>query len=218
MKKIKALFLGLGIGVLSFGIAYGGAKSNAPMFAYAESEQVEENTESTEPEETSEEQEPIDVDEETNSLSQTAKDTIEVIKEFFAQPLVIGGVSTTLGTVVLYVIAKLFGHALHKRDTKYDKKIAELLGKIGVNDDFISQLQAEYDKLREAIEEIINNTKNVKVKAKLEKILEDTKESADKVVDETINSGKVINENIAAVTETAKTDSEEQIKKILEGN
>lgn len=215
MKKIKALFLGIGIGVLSFGICFGSVKSNAPMFAYAEGEPAEQEPIGEEPvEEPIEEQEPINVDEEVNNLSQTAKDTIEVIKTFFSQPIVIGGISTTLGTIVLYVIAKLFGHALHKRDTKYDKKIAELLSKIGVSDDFISQLQAEYDKLREAIEEIIANTKNVKVKAKLEKILEDTKESAEKFVEETITQGKVVNENLVET----KIESEDEIKKILEGN
>ena len=214
MKKIKALLLGIGIGVLSFGICFGSVKSNAPMFAYAEGEPVEQEPTEEEPvEEPTEEQEPINVDEEVNNLSQTAKDTIEVIKTFFSQPIVIGGVSTTLGTIVLYVIAKLFGHALHKRDDKYDKKIAELLGKIGVNEEALKDLFESYDKLREALEEIIANTKNVKVKAKLEKILEDTKESAEKVVEETITQGKVVNENLVET----KIESEDEIKKILEG-
>ena len=213
MKKARLFILSLlGISAISFGV--GCATFNVQPkheIVYADAEPTEPTDPVDDTDTTDEEPvEPIDVDEETSKLSQVAKDTIAVIKEFFSQPLVIGGVSTTLGAVVLWVIAKLFGTYLHKRDTKYDKKIEELLGKIGVDGELIKTLEEEYDKLLVVVQEIIENTKNVKVKKHLETLLNESKESVETKVEET----KV---EITNVAETEKTDLENEISSILEG-
>lgn len=217
MKKTRLFILSLlGISAISCGVGLSCIKSQAPTFAYAESEPVdEETTEPTEPTEPTDEEEPvepIDIDEETSKLSQVAKDTIAVIKEFFSQPLVIGGVSTTLGAVVLFVFAKLLGHALDKRDTKYDKKIKDLLEKIGVSDDIITELQKEYDKLYDVVQQIIANTKNVKVKQHLEELLAETKASVSEIEEKVIEE----TDKVVSVAEESKTDTETEIKSILE--
>ena len=212
MKKARLFILSLlGISAISFGVSC--TTFNAqPRYeiAYAETDTTDTEPTDTDPVDDEEPTEPINIDEETSGLSQVAKDTIAVIKEFFSQPLVIGGVSTTLGAVVLWVIAKLFGHYLHKRDTKYDKKIEELLGKIGVSDELIKTLEEEYDKLLVVIQDIIANTKNVKVKKHLETLLAESKESVETSTEET-------KEEIVSVAETEKTDLENEISSILEG-
>lgn len=216
MKKARLFILSLlGISAISFGVGISCYNAQPQSYiAYAESEPVDTDpadpVDDTDPATDEEPVEPINIDEETGGLSQIAKDTIAVIKEFLSQPLVIGGVSTTLGAVVIWVIAKLFGHYLHKRDTKYDKKIEELLGKIGVSDELIKTLEEEYDKLLEVVDEIIKNTKNVKVKKHLESLLNESKESVETKVEET-------KEEITNIAESEKTDLETEISSILEG-
>lgn len=213
MKKARLFILSLlGISAISFGVGF--ATFNAQPkheIVYADAEPTDADpTEPTDQVDDEEPVEPINIDEETSGLSQVAKDTIAVIKEFLSQPLVIGGVSTTLGAVVIWVIAKLFGHYLHKRDTKYDKKIEELLGQIGVSNDLIKTLEEEYDHLLEVIEQIIENTKNVKVKKHLETLLKESKECVE-------TSANEIKEEITDVAESEKTDLENEISSILEG-
>ena len=93
---MKKLFAIIGISVMSFCAFLGGTKQKTyALYAEPETSQTSEQTISSE---TS--QEPIDIDKETEQvISNTAKDVIEVIKTIFNQPIVIGGVSTTLGVL-----------------------------------------------------------------------------------------------------------------------
>lgn len=169
---MKKLFLLLGLCAFGTGIAFSGVKQYQPT--YAEDEPQE--TEVVEEEQDDEELEPINVDEEVSKLSQTAKDVIEVIKTIASQPIVIGGVSTTLGALLIFVIGKVVGNAWAKRTSKEEQKIKELLEQIGVQSDFIDELKEEYEKLKAVLEEQIKNTKNIKVKEKLESMLNEHKE------------------------------------------
>lgn len=178
---MKKLFAIIGISVMSFCAFLGGIKQKTyALYAEPETSQTSEQTSSSE---TS--QEPIDIDKETEQvISNTAKDVIEVIKTIFNQPIVIGGVSTTLGVLVVFIFGKLFGNYLSKRNNKYDKKIAELLKKIGISEQAIETLKGELDKLEPIIKEIIANTKNIKVKEKLIQMYSEEKAIVEKVAEE----------------------------------
>ena len=111
----------------------------------------------------------INVDEEVSKISRGARDFIECVRAIFNQPIVIGGVSFTLGTLLFFVIGKVFGNYLSKRSNKWDKQIAklsnkleELLAQVGINAEIIEYLKG-------IIKEIIENTKNIQVREDLEK-------------------------------------------------
>lgn len=199
---MKKLFAIIGISVMSFCAFLGGTKQKTyALYAEPETSQTSEQTISSE---TS--QEPIDIDKETEQvISNTAKDVIEVIKTIFNQPIVIGGVSTTLGVLVVFIFGKLFGNYLSKRNNKYDKKITELLKKIGISEQAIETLKGELDKLEPIIKEIISNTKNIKVKEKLIQMY---------------NEEKAIVEKVAAeekeIIVTVEKNNQDAIKELLE--
>ena len=199
---MKKLFAIIGISVMSFCAFLGGTKQKTyALYAEPETSQTSEQTISSE---TS--QEPIDIDKETEQvISNTAKDVIEVIKTIFNQPIVIGGVSTTLGMLVVFIFGKLFGNYLSKRNNKYDKKIAELLKKIGISEQAIETLKGELEKLEPIIKEIIANTKNIKVKEKLLEMYEPKKELVEQQVIET-----------KEIIEKLEKNNQDTIKELLE--
>ena len=202
MKKFFALIATF---VLASCLFVGGTRQ--PSFVYAENEtsQVEPSSSSSESSSESDELEPIDIDKETNEIiSNEARDVIEVIKTIFNQPIVIGGVSVSLGTLVLFIFGRLISNLLDKRNSKYDKKIKELLEKIGVDEKAIGLLTDELDKLLKVIQEMIENTKNIKVKEKLLELYNEKKEIVDKVVED----------NKEKLEETTKTN-QNAIKDIL---
>lgn len=176
-------------------------KSNSVFKCNAE-EQVEVGqTETTE--------QPVNVDEESKSvlqdISQTAYDCIKVIESFFSQPLVIAGVSTTVGALAIFIISKAFGGKGGK------KKIEELLKKLAEIGENIkncvsikdhNELAKQKDLLVDIFKELLPTIKNIKVKEKCvellkqlepvkEEVVEFTKQEHQDVVDE---SKKVVNE------------------------
>ena len=166
---------------------------NSGTIVFAENETSEVVESSSEPSESETELEPINVDEEVSKISQGAKDVIEVIKTVLSQPIVIGGVSVSLGTILLFVLGKVFGNLLSKRNSKYDKKIAEyenritnLLKQVGVSEQAIKDLKDNYEKLLPVIEEMIQNTKNIQVKAKLNALYEETKQKTKETTQEVV--------------------------------
>ena len=180
---MKKLFAVLSISAMSFCAFLGGAKTRSyqPMLAEQESSQTMSSSEQSSSETS---QEHIDVDKETKEIiSNTAKDVIEVIKIIFNQPIVIGGVSTTLGVLVLFVIGKIFGNYLSKRNTKYDKKIKELFEQIGIDSEAIKMLLEQANIDRKVILEMIENTKNIKVKEKLLEMYNSKKEPVEQVIE-----------------------------------
>ena len=199
---MKKLFAIIGISVMSFCAFLGGTKQKTyALYAEPETSQTSEQTISSETN-----QEPIDIDKETEQvISNTAKDVIEVIKTIFNQPIVIGGVSTTLGVLVVFIFGKLFGNYLSKRNNKYDKKIAELLKQIGISEQAIETLKGELDKLEPIIKEIIANTKNIKVKEKLIQMYSEEKAIVEKVAEEE-----------KEIIVTVEKNNQDAIKELLE--
>ena len=184
MKKLFALIITF---VLASCLFIGGTRQ--PSFVYAENETSQVEPSSSSSESSSEEElEPIDIDKETNEIiSDNARDVIEVIKTVFNQPIVIGGVSVSLGTLVLFIFGKIITNLLDKRNSKYDKKIKELLAQIGVSEQAIDTLKGEIDKLLKVIREMIENTKNLKVKEKLLELYNEKKEIVENKAQETID-------------------------------
>lgn len=184
---MKKLFILITTFVLASCLFIGGTRQ--PSFVYAENEtsQVEPSSESSESS-SEEELEPIDVDKETEEIiSNEARDVIEVIKTVMSQPIVIGGVSVSLGTLVMFIFGKVITNLLDKRNSKYDKKIKELLAQIGVSEQAIDTLKGEIDKLLKVIQEMIENTKNLKVKEKLLELYNEKKEIVENKAQETID-------------------------------
>lgn len=187
---MKKLFVALSILVATLFGTCSTLSNGTIVFAENETSEVVESSsepsESEEPVESETELEPINIDEEVSKISQTARDVIEVIKTIFSQPIVIGGVSVSLGTIVLFVLGKVFGSLLSKRNSKYDKKIAELLNQVGVSEQALKDLKENYEKLLPIIEEMIQNTKNIQVKAKLNALYEETKQKTKETTQEVV--------------------------------
>lgn len=160
------------------------------------------------------EEEVINVDAEISHLSQAAKDAIEVIKTFLNQPIVIGGISTTLGAILLWLLFKGFGYVAGKRNGKYDKKINDLLNQLGLDEQTIKELLEFKEDMVKILEEIIDNTKNEKVKANAKKMLEKAK-NGEKVAIETKQELEQVIEEIKPQAEEI-SDKETKIKEILE--
>lgn len=208
---MKKLFAILGISVMSFCAFLGGAKANSykPMYAENESSQVESSSEPLESSSENESEEPIDIEKETKeTISDTAKDVIEVIKTIFNQKIVIAGVSISLGTLLAWVIGKVIVKVFDRRADKYERKLKDVLEKLGYSQEQIEQLIEDTELLDELVDTLIENTKNIQVKEKLLAI----KEKGHKKVDGTKN---LVVENSEKLEELGQT-TQERIKEILE--
>ena len=207
---MKKLFVLLGISLCATPLLFGGVKQYS--MAKADDEQVEVTpTPEEEPTPTTtNEEEVIDVDKEVQDLSTTAKDTIAVIKTFLNQPIVVCGVSMTIGSLIVWVFGKVLLGYLGKRSTKYDEEISKLLTKLGVEEEQIKTIIEQYKNLEEVISYLIENTKNEKVKAKALEMMkpynERIKEENHKV-EEVISVGKEVEEEVV--------DKSKEIRDIL---
>lgn len=182
MKKLFAL---IGITLcLGLGTCLTSHYSNVQIAFAEESETTEVLTEE-ESEEIIEDEVSEEVVEEPTfyeTLSQTAKDCIGVVKEVLNQPIVVAGVSTTLGAIVLLVISKLIGAITSKKEKEKVVSIVKGLESLLDRKDLsINELKSELGAFIQVIRLLVNNLKNVNVKneclALLEK-LDPIKESA----------------------------------------
>ncbi len=160
----------------------------------------------------------INVDEEVSKISQGARDFIECVKAILNQPIVIGGISITLGGLLFFILGKVFGNYLAKRTNKTDKalnkianKLEELLKRVGINETII-----EY--FKQILKEIIDSTKNIQVKEKLElkyKQLENIgnteKEKAKEIVNEIVSELK----GHAADTKVEVDETQQKVKDLF---
>ena len=206
---MKKLFAILTISALSFCAIFGMNRQSSFVYAENETSQVDTSSQpqssSSESESSSEELEPIDIDKEISGISQTAKDVVEVVKTILNQPIVIGGTTFTLGMLFCWLFGKVLLSIMSKRNTKYDKKIEEVLKKIGVNQEMIDWLKENADTLNEVIKEMINSEKNIKVKEKLLELYN----NKDNVKNEVI-------EQIEEQVEDATNGAQDKIKELLE--
>lgn len=196
---MKKLFIALGL-FLSVGVL-GGIGISHNSYAQVRAEE-------TPTTETTQEQEPTKPSV-YDSISQTAKDTIVVIKEVLNQPIVIGGVSVTLGAILLFVFSKVFSSIGTKRVKELAKQLEELTNEALRKKD-ISELELTSGKIVEIVTELANSTRNVNVKAKCLALLDELKpivEEDKKFVEEKVEETKVqLNDNAKQIIEIVNKD------------
>lgn len=132
----------------------------------------------------------------TETISQTAQDVIAVIKETLSQPIVIGGVSVSLGTLVLWVITKALGNSKGqvKDLTGQIKDILEKSKEYVSLKDFNS-LIAQKEQIIAILNELLPTIKNIKAKENIEKMLIELGETVIEKISTDIEKEKT-NENV----------------------
>lgn len=129
-----------------------------------------------------------------DDISQTAKDTIAVIKETLNQPVVIGGISMTLGSLILYLLTKVIDKVTKSKiGSKSAEEIKVLYAKLTNEQTSRKELEETTKKLYKVIAVLIDNLKNANVRENALELLGDLEKVAEnntqKVVEETIEVG-----------------------------
>ena len=207
---MKKLLVALGL-FATIGLVGGASinKSFAPV--YAEDETSEVSSEETSEESIVESNESASEENDNKSffdeLSQGAKDFMIVAKEILNQPIVIGGVSVTLGAIVVFVIGKLFSALGKKKLVDLGNQVEDLITKMGesVSKQDYNALAKQTEELIKVCKVLVDGTKNVKVKEKaqallleMQPVIDDNKEFAIKEVE------KVKDDSIEQLDKTAK--------------
>lgn len=204
---MKKLLIALGL-FATIGLTSGVALNRGYVQVRAEdesSEIVEETSEESSEEIVSEEIESIT--EETpeeedgffDKLSQGAKDFLIVAKEVLNQPIVIGGVSVSLGAILIWVIGKLISSLGKKKVNDIIKQLEELGKKTkdSVSKKDYNALASQVNELVEIAKVLADGTRNIKVKEKaqellkeFEPIIQDNKEFAIEETKKVVEDGK----------------------------
>ena len=176
---MKKIIVALGL-CLSIGLFSGATLNRGYVQVRAEDESSEIISEETTSEETSESAEETITEEDSgffDKLSQGAKDFLIVAKEILNQPIVIGGVSVSLGAIVIFVVGKLFSALGKKKVNELANRVDELFGKMteSVNKKDYNELAKQTEELVEICKVLANGTRNVKVKEQALALLEDFK-------------------------------------------
>lgn len=205
MKKQKLLISLFALITLGLGLCF-----SQPKMSYARAEEqivevVGEETEEPIIDEEVKEEEIVDETgekEEEKDIVTVVKSEIEEIKDTIVavlnQPIVIGGVSVTVGALVLWAISKLISSAktkkikdLIKSINEYRKQMSNSVSK----QDYNTVVQA-YNNLLPVLKELGTNVKNINVKENVNQLLLEckpialdckdfAKEELDKVVEDT---------------------------------
>ncbi len=179
MKKIiVALGLCLSIGLFSSvsvnrGFTQVRAEDTSSEIV-SEEETTSEEIVSEETSETSEET-PKEEDGFFDKLSQGAKDFLIVAKEILNQPIVIGGVSVSLGAIVIFVVGKLFSALGKKKVNELANQVGELFEKMteSASKKDYNELAKQTQELVDICQVLVDGTRNVKVKEKANALLKD---------------------------------------------
>lgn len=128
-------------------------------------------------EETSETSEEVVVEEDGffDKLSQGAKDFLIVAKEILNQPIVIGGVSVSLGAIIIFVVGKLFSALGKKKVNELANQVGELFEKMteSASKKDYNELAKQTQELVDICQVLVDGTRNVKVKEKANALLKD---------------------------------------------
>lgn len=148
----------------------------------------------------------------TEEITQTCKDCITFMKELLSQPLVIGGVSTTIGALAILIITKAIGGVNKKKLEGLFKELADLKSRVedSVSKKDFNSLVSEKDELIAILEKIAPTIKNIKLKNECMALLEELKpvhdqvkefaiEEKDKVVEDAKEEVKVVSNEIADI-------------------
>lgn len=149
------------------------------------------------------------------NISNTAKDVLNVIVGVLEQPIVIAGVSTTLGVLIILVISKLISVA-------NGKKLKDCLSQIETlkkeNKNYVSS--EDYQKalhkiasLDRVIAYLVDNTKNIKVREKAKLLL---KETIIPKFEEVQVEIKAVNEEIEEKVEVVSNHLNDNAKQIID--
>lgn len=181
MKKLKLFaFFGLALSLL-----FASGLSNKPIRQVRaeeitdSSEVVDEPTDSEIVVESFEE--PCEIEEKEDDpsvfeeISQTAKDTIAVVKEFLSQPIVIGGITTTLGAIILSIISKLLGNAKKGEITDLGKKITNLANELAKEKKVTKETLDKFVTMYDLLVVMKDSIKNIELKENAEKLLNELK-------------------------------------------
>lgn len=117
-----------------------------------------------------------------DNVKDTAEDVLKVIRGVLEQPIVIAGVSTTLGALLILAFSKLFSVLSKKKVNELLEQVKGLSAKIdnSVSKQDYNQAISEIKELYSVIELLVNSTKNVKVKEKAQALLLEIKPVFDK--------------------------------------
>lgn len=161
-------------------------------------------------EETSETSEEVVAEEDGffDKLSQGAKDFLIVAKEILNQPIVIGGVSVSLGAIVIFVVGRLFSALGKKKVNELADQVGDLFEKMkeSASKKDYNELAKQTQELVEVCKVLVDGTRNVKVKEKanallkkeFQPVIEDNKQF---VIDET---KKVVEDSKDQLNKTAQ--------------
>lgn len=117
-----------------------------------------------------------------DNVKNTAEDVLKVIRGVLEQPIVIAGVSTTLGAILILAFSKLFSVLSKKKVNELIEQMKVLGTKIdnSVSKQDYDQAISEIKELYSVVELLVNSTKNVKVKEKAQALLLEIKPVFDK--------------------------------------
>lgn len=131
------------------------------------------------------------------NISNTAKDILNVIKGVLEQPIVIAGVSTSLGVLIVLVISKLIS-VINK------KKLNDLISQLDnlvkdqdkkVDFDKFKELLLKVYKVEDVLQYLIEHTKNIRVREEAIKLLKSNTLPNTLKVEEKVEE-KVVEEDI----------------------
>lgn len=199
MKKLFSLLgiaFALNLGTLALKPTIQCAKAEEPVSVEVSEEPTSEITTSS----YNEDEPVINVDEEISKVSQTAADVIEVIKTIFNQKIVIGGISVSLGALVIWVLGRVLTNVFKVRKDKYEKALDKLTTQLGITKEQLNEYIEQGKQVEEIIKLLIQNLKNEKVKVqclellkeKSQPVVEQTKEQVEETLDkgvEQVNEG-----------------------------
>lgn len=203
MKKVFGI-LGLSI-TLGFGVLFLG--QNQVICANATDEPTTSEVVPTE-----ETQQENSISEE---ITQTCKDCIVFIKEFLSQPLVIGGVSTTIGALAILIVSKAIGGISKKKLKETNDKVSLLLSEMGdcIKTKDFEKMEQKCNMLVELSKEQVATIKNIKVKENCEKLLVELEPVKEKAVEFAKKETKVVVEDTKPVAKEITNDIADILKK-----
>lgn len=135
-------------------------------------------------------------------IQETIKNAWEYVLEILDKPLVIGGVSTSIGAIVLFALAKLFTSLNKRKIVALGNQVKDLSKKIADNasKQKLVECAQNIEELKEVVKVVIDGTKNVNIREKanallleMKPLLEQVKEVIEKeepvVEEKPINNG-----------------------------
>lgn len=151
----------------------------------------------------------------SESITQTCKDSIEFMKQLFSQPLVIAGVSTTVGALALLIISKAIGGVNRKKLESVKKELIQLKSKIeeSVSKKDYNELVSEKDELVQILEKFATTIKNVKLRNELKERLVELEPIKEQVVEFVKEEHEVVKSDTKQEVEVVKNDIVDILKK-----